>query len=811
MSAQVTTLRMRSPSFSEGQGILDEGGPDAVDKPDHPMDSVAEQKSFDKLQEWWAQARESQSFVRLEMDIDDSFYHGDQFTSEDRAALEKVGQAPLVFNKIAPVCNWIIGTERRTRVDFNVLPRKRDHASQAQMKKDVMKYISDVSKAPFAKSESFKEAIISGLGWIEAGVRANETDDPIYIRSESWRNIWYDPLGVSKDTSDWRYLFRSKWTDLDIAQAMFPDRAEALKSCATSVGIDLTTKDDDEFYLGQRFSRRDRNGNQIGLPSYTDHVTAEVNNRRERVRLVECWYRMPVKGTKVKGGRHHGRILNMRNQKQMFEVNAEIASGDASTYEAVVMQVRCAVFCENVLLQNMDSPYHHNRFPFIPIFAYRKGKYHEPYGVTRNARDPQEDLNKRYSKALFLLSSTRIIADRNAVQDWEALREEAGRPDAQFLLDRKDARFEIHTEKELAEEQVRLMQNDGIHIMEGAGVTPENMGRDTGALSGKAVLAKQTQGSVVTAELFDNLRYSNQLLGEITLSLAEQFYDQEKAIRISGEKGEITWRDINTTDEDGNTINDITATQMDYIVTEQDFRDSMRQAMFESLSDVVSKMPPEMSIQMLDVVVDLTDFPGKQALVDRIRKLNGQMPPADQMTDEQKQEAEKSLAAKRAQDELKQQDIMLELRQKAAKCAKLEAEAKATLDSIGEGDGGSAVAQVRKELMAVQEGAATAAIQAQRKIAALQTRIADRSAEIRAQAEQARNDAEVRARNDRYAADTKGAVALEVARIKADATVEIAHDDLNRDIDKLETQLQASKAAAKKQPSARKPPKRRST
>ena len=735
----------------------------------HAMDSEENQAVFRKIQEWWLQAREAQSFVRLEMDVDENFYHGDQFTAEDRRALEDVGQAALVFNKTKPVVDWLIGTERRTRVDFNVLPRHKGQEKSAQVKKDVLKYINDISKGQFAFSDASREAFISGLGWIEVGVRGDNHEMPLYLSQESWRNMWYDPLGAKKDTSDWRYLFRSKWLDLDIAQAMFPSRAEELKTCATSVGVDLTTDDDDEFYLGLRFSHRDRHGHPLGIPSYTDFVSSQVNNRRERVRLVECWYRLPMRGQKVKGGKHHGRVVNLRNQRMMHELNADIRNGIASVYDAVVMQVYCAVFCENVLLQNMVSPYHHNRFPFVPLWAYRKGKFHEPYGVVRNCRDPQEDLNKRYSKALFLLSSTRIIADRNAVQDWEEIRSEVPRPDAQLLLDTPGARFEIHEESALAEEQVKLVEHDGLHIQEISGVTSENLGRDTNAISGRAVLAKQTQGSVVSAELFDNIRQGRQLVGEIMLSVAEQFIDQPMAIRITGERGAIQWHDIN---QEGG-VNDITATQMDYVISEQDFRDTMKQAMYDSLMDAVSKMDPQISIQLLDAVVDLADFPGKDELVARIRKINGQTPPPEQMTEADKQAAAERQAMEQQAAAVKQKAIQLEFAEKQAKIDKTTAEAdriRAEIPTLGVD--GKVRGEMEAKLRAVEEKARIDQAALNEEIRKNVQELSNQRYEIDKKAETEIEVAKIKAAAEDKAAAAKGAAEVEVARIQAGANIE---------------------------------------
>ena len=44
-------------------------------------------------------------------------------------------------------------------------------------------------------------------------------------------------------------------------------------------------------------------------------------------------------------------------------------------------------------------------------------------------RDIQLDLNKRASKALFMLNTNQVIADKGAVEDPNAAKEEVHRPD----------------------------------------------------------------------------------------------------------------------------------------------------------------------------------------------------------------------------------------------------------------------------------------------------------------------------------------------------------------------------------------------
>ncbi|NIO38981.1 MAG: hypothetical protein GTO41_01525, partial [Burkholderiales bacterium] len=93
----------------------------------HPLDTPESKERLKVLQEWWNEARETHSENRFQQSIDADFYDGLQWDDRDAQILRERGQAPLVFNKTAQHINWLLGTERRTRVDFNVLPRKDEH------------------------------------------------------------------------------------------------------------------------------------------------------------------------------------------------------------------------------------------------------------------------------------------------------------------------------------------------------------------------------------------------------------------------------------------------------------------------------------------------------------------------------------------------------------------------------------------------------------------------------------------------------------------------------------------------------------
>ena len=631
----------------------------------HPMDSTESKKRLNKISEWWAQARQALADCRYEMAIDEEHYDGHQWSDEDRRELIDRGQIPSQRNLIKTAVDWIYGASVKMRTDFNVLPRHKDQIRSAEVKKDLLKYVQDVNKAEFSRSYALKDAIKVGVGWLEDSIRNDPDEELLMSEYESGRNMWWDHLALKRDVQDGRYIFRSKWVDLDIGIAMFPDRANQIKAAA--IASNLYGTDDDEFYWLNM--HRIHDGHTYRQTLFDDIFN--VNNRRERVRLIECWYREPANVQILHGfPRHQGEVFNAQDPFHQRLLN----EGYATAVDATKMMVRCAIFVPDFMLQDIPSPYRHNRFPFTPIWCYRRGRDNTPYGVPRNLRSPQEDLNKRLSKAIFILSTNQVIADNNAVDDWDELAEEVARPDGQIKIKPGTVRFEIRNNTALVEEQVSLMHDDAKYIQDVSGVTDENMGRETNAASGLAIQSRQGQGAITTVEIFDNYRYAFQVQGEKQLSLIEQFYDEPKMVRITGNKGDVDFMLINEEyqNEQGETeINDITASQADFKVDEQQWHASAREALFTKMSEMMQNLPGDVQLHLLDLVIELSDVPGVDEFVARIRKLNGQ---GDRQSEPS--EADQQLAAQK-QEEAEQKELA-----KQTQIASLEAQKAGTRKTL---------------------------------------------------------------------------------------------------------------------------------
>lgn len=632
------------------------------------LDSADMQALHGKLMDWFNQERDRQSLNRYLMSVDEDYYDSLQWSEEDANELLERGQAPLVINKIKPAINWLLGTEKKTRMDYKILPREESDEQQAEVKTKLFKYVDDCNHAAFARSDAFADAVIAGLGWLEEGVNTEPGAELMFVGTTSWKNVLHDSLGLDRDINvDGRYLFRWKYLDLDVAQAMFPDRKGVLAGAAIDAD-EVAEADEDIWYMGARVNSDEAEGMKMRHRSVTYSGTASFGSR-QRVKIIEAWYKVPQPRKVMRGeGVLDGELFDETDDMHLQAVQ----SGIVTLANTLYMEMRCALMTESFLLYEGRSPYRHNKFPLTPVWCYRRRRDNMPYGVIRDIRDLQDDYNKRASKALFILSSNQIIMDSDAVDAKEVdnLRYEASDPNG-IIVKKKGSTLEFRQDKQLAEQHLMLMDRDAKAIQDVAGITDENMGRQTNASSGVALQRRQDQGQVVTFNLFDNLRFAIQISGEKRLSLIEQFYTAEKVVRIVGENKPIEWLPINKTDPiTGAVLNDITSAKADFIISEQDYRASLRESMFETLMDMLAKIAPVMpqaAINLLDLVVGLADIPNREEFVSRIRALNGQSDPSRKPTPEE-------IAARQKKGAMEEQVAALNMEKLAAEVSKIKGE-----------------------------------------------------------------------------------------------------------------------------------------
>lgn len=628
-----------------------------------PVADAKGQELFAKLKSWFEMEHQRQQINRYQMALDCDYYDGAQWTADEARRIRQRGQNPIVFNEIAPTINWLIGTERRTRRDFKILARNsqsKEAENDALVKTKLLKYLDDVNRSPFSRSQAFDDAMKAGMGWLEVGISTDPDDEPVFVRHEAWQHMLHDSVSTTKpDLSDSRYLFRFKEVDLDVAEAYFPDKITELRRAATLGDLNGMGEPGYDEWNGAW---------PTGAPVAADGTpmrwitsTVDTLNPRQRVSLVECWYRVPTR-ERVKGG--------------------------TSSQDRTRMTMRVAIFTKHDLLLDAPTPYNHQRFPFVPIWAYRRKSTGLPYGPIRNIRGPQDDLNKRMSKSQFILSVNQIRMEKGAidkkVMDVEELRDEVASPDGVAIFADgalSGGKVQVREHGDIAQGHLALADRDSQAIRSVSGVTMEQRGQSASGASGKAILAKQDQGQMVTAELFDNTLLAHQLEGELVLSLVEQFYTEEKTFSVTGERFALDYQTINKRDPvTGQVLNDVTRHQAAFVIGEAPWRQALAEAAFESAMQMLGQLAPvapQVVTAIIDLVFEWSDLPNKQTILQRIRQVTGMSDPDEGDTPEQQQQKAQQAAMSKAQFEAEMAQLQATIREAQAKGQKLEAEAMA--------------------------------------------------------------------------------------------------------------------------------------
>lgn len=638
----------------------------AARKATQPREVKSAQERHEQRKAWFLAEASKQAANRAMMAKCEAFYDSEQWAVEDAEDVRDRGQNPVVYNEIKPTIDWMIGTERRSRVDFFVVAEDdgQEAEDDATNKTKLLKYLDDVNRAGFERSYAAEDMFKAGVGWLEVGLRGDKTGIPLFVGAVSWRDLLWDSNDRRRDLSNARYVFRVKVLDYDVALAIFPDKKDELDKCV---------QDGDSVSVFSSWIA----GNGLisgidafgGMADELDLITSrpvDLFNPRKRVMLLECWSREPQRD----------------------------ASEDDSLGDPVSYRMRVAVMTEHATLIEAWSPYRHDGFPFIPLWAYINRRTGLPYSPIRPLMGPQEALNHRMSKSLMEASSNQLKVEKGAIDDesmtLEDVRAELNSPDGIAVFNDgalSGGKVQERPNGGAATAQLQLADRDIMHIRGMSGVTGENRGERTNAVSGKAVLAKQEQGSLLTAELFDNLLLARQMEGDITLSVAEQHVRAPMTVRVAGDGNRMERTKINVPQADGSYLNDITARRAHFVVGEQAWKQSYAEAAFTSLMEVITQLAaaaPQVVINLLDVVFDMhPNLPKKKALLERIRGVNGQTDPDGKVTPQQQQAMAEQQAKAKAEYDATMAKLQADIKEAIAKGEKLDAEAmKSRLEAL---------------------------------------------------------------------------------------------------------------------------------
>lgn len=427
---------------------------------------------------WFRDSEDSSETARKSSEKDRDYYDGIQRTSEEVTTLKARGQPDGVFNRIAPKVDYLLGAERQQRTQPKVMPRNPSDQAAADAATEALRFVVLNNEFDKVRSEVNENLIIEGSGFAEVIAKPSTKGTiEVKITGIPWDRFFYDPYARRRDFEDARYRGQIIWKDRDEALRMWPGSEDLLETTWREAKSEDT---------------------------YADKPTVWIDTNRNRVRVVEIWYR------------EDGRIF-----RGVFTRGGILEGPDESPYRD-----------ESGVLED----------PYICMSPKINRQGHR-YGVVRPLLAIQDEINKRRSKALHLLSVRQVQSEKGAVEDVNKARKELARPDG-WIETLPGLQFQVLDTNDMAASQFNLLQEAKSEI-DAVGANAALQGKGGERDSGRAIQVRQQGGQMELGPVFDALRDWQKRTYRKAWNRIHQFWTDERAIRVTDNPESPKWIVLN--------------------------------------------------------------------------------------------------------------------------------------------------------------------------------------------------------------------------------------------------------------------------
>ena len=418
--------------------------------------------------------------ARKQAQIDQDYYDGNQWTPGEKDILRKRKQPDLVFNRVRPAINGTLGVIQQGETDPRAYPRNPKDADSADVASKVLRFIADKNRFDDLKLGCAKDYLVLGT----AAAVVEYADDEITVEPIRWEEFFYDPRSRKSDFSDARYVGVAKWMYSDDVEAKWPE------------------------------AKRD--------------INALLNGPAEVVSIDETMQDRPLDAS----------VFAFSDPKMRRVMVAEMYHRTAEGWQ------RC-VFFSGAVLEAGVSPYLDDRGrPTCPIIAQSCyiDRENNRYGLVRDMRGPQDEINKRRSKLLHLVSVRQVQEAEYgslAGADLELVRAEAARPDGVL-----PSGVQIVPTADMASGQANLLAEAKAEI-ERMGPNPAMLGRQSADSSGRAQMVRQQAGLTELAVIFGGIEDWELRVYRAMWERARQFKTAPWWIRVTDDQGAADFVGLN--------------------------------------------------------------------------------------------------------------------------------------------------------------------------------------------------------------------------------------------------------------------------
>jgi hypothetical protein len=524
-----------------------------------------------RVQAWFKAACDHDKEAVKQEDEDFRFYSGHQWERDTKDLMTASKRPVLTLNYVLPIVQAVVGEERMNRQQISVMGRDITDDGGAYVMTEVIRWAMDRCNGDYALSKAFRNTAIGGRGWVE--VTMNFLDDPQgrpEIKAVKRGEIRLDPLSELEDASDARYLIRERWLSEDEIEAMWPGAMEKLgtyKEVHGSGGPSASSGSVKDNHPGDAYRSKDKvysakDGTWQVLEVWHHEVlpgalvvNPETGTLEELTKdeldalLKDEQARLDAHALAL--AEHEATIGPVVAQSLIMTGNppdpallppAPEAPPRLEYRETPIKRFFQGFVCADFVLERREAPTPRlKRFPYAPCFGMRDEEGECWFGVVRAIKDAQRQHNVEQSAILHWTQTSPKggwMAPKGAFVDrtrWEQRSSQSG---AILEYNPQRGKPEEIRPPALPRHMVELSPARLQAMRDISGVNVDLMGNAIKDTPGVVMEMRRKQGLTVLQTLFDNLRLTRRIVGEILLAYIQEFMADGRMLRIVGPQGQ---------------------------------------------------------------------------------------------------------------------------------------------------------------------------------------------------------------------------------------------------------------------------------
>lgn len=551
---------------------------------------------------------------------DDKFIAGEQWAEQVRKDRQEARRPMLTYNVLPAFTRQITNKARESRPQVRVQPVESNRGrspkivnltgtqdySLADIYMGIIRNIEHRSRATHAYDTALKHAVDHGFGYF---MLRNEwskgnpfVQDLTIKRVKNAYSIYMDPDSKESDFSDMQDAFMFT----NVRRETFEEKYPGIQS------IDFAHGNIASAYEGWYDTEQVRIAQYWWIDWREDHVLMLSNGKA----VYENDVADVLDDMQLKEGIH---VLIEGGEEMRKKVRRPICMWQKMT-------------AMDVLEGPLDLPF--NVVPIFPVLGEEimvdgRTRYES---AIRHAKDAQRSYNywrTAATETVALAPRAPWMLTERQVQGYEDMYERANVENQPYLLYNHvegvpEPRRQVNAQTAAAELQNATQDSQDMQTI--IGLHDASLGRESNEKSGKAIIARQTQGSTSTYQFPDNLTRAQESMGRLMVYAIPRMYDTQRVLRIRMPDDTDDFVEINQTVLDDKTgeailVHDIGYGEYDVAIETGKDYNTQRQEAAELQMELLKVLSPEKADSIAHLIVKNMGVPGSDEVASILRRM----------------------------------------------------------------------------------------------------------------------------------------------------------------------------------------------